>query len=245
MKRFWQVSLTAALLMVIAGTGIVQAAADLDPGPDPFAEEDSRLNIADPIEPLNRGIFWVNDKLYFYLVKPVARAFRVVPQPVRNSVGHFFTNLGFPVRFVSNLLQFKFSNAGIEFERFLVNSTLGLAGLLDPASGIEAFKLPDPAEDLGQSLGYFGLGNGCYLVLPLLGPSSLRDGAGAIGEAFLDPWNYLSLTWLERSGVKGVDITNRLSLDKDTYEQIKRDAIDPYLFIRNAYAQRRQAQIAK
>jgi phospholipid-binding lipoprotein MlaA len=245
MSRFRLTCLMVLLLMTVAGTDLVRAAESFDPGSDPFAEEDAQLKIADPIESVNRGVFWINDKLYFYLFKPIARAYRVVPQPARTSVSHFFTNLGFPIRFVSHLLQFKFSNATIEFDRFLINSTAGLAGLFDPASGIPDFKLPDPDEDLGQSLGYYGAGNGFYLVLPVFGPSSLRDGIGTVGEVCLDPWTYIDFSWLERGGVKGFDITNRLSLDKDTYEQIKQDAIDPYLFIRNAYVQRRQAQIAK
>ena len=94
-------------------------------------------------------------------------------------------------------------------------------------------------------LGFYGLGNGCYLVLPVFGPSSLRDGAGTAGAVYLSPLGYTNLTWAERSGIRGLQMTNALSLDKDTYEQIKRDAIDPYLFIRSAYVQRRQAQIAK
>ena len=245
MSRFWQIGLIVALLTIVAGTDLVRAAEPFDAGSDPFATEDASYSITDPIEPFNRGVFWVNDKLYFYLFKPVARVYRVVPRPVRNSVGHFFTNLGFPIRFVSNLLQLKGENAAKEFDRFFINSTIGLAGLFDPASEISGFKLPDPDEDLGQTLGYYGLGHGFYLVLPLLGPSSLRDGIGTAGETFLDPWYYLQLSWLERAEIKGGEKINSLSLDRDTYEQIKRDSLDPYLFIRDAYAQRRQAQIEK
>lgn len=244
-NRSWQFCLVVALLMVLARADLVLAAQTFDPGPDPFAAEEPQLRIADPIESVNRGVFWVNDKLYFYLFKPVARVYRVVPPPVRNSVGHFFTNLGFPVRFVSNLLQLKFFNSAVELHRFMINSTLGLTGFFDPASKSPDLRLRDPDEDFGQTLGYYGVGSGFYLVLPVFGPSSLRDGVGSIGEIFFDPWNYLSLSWPEWGGVKGGEIINRLSLDKDTYEQIKRDAVDPYLFIRNAYIQRRQTQIEK
>lgn len=246
MRHFWCTTLTILLLVTLCGADLARAAQDaFDAGPDPFAEEDAALQIADPIEPVNRGVFWVNDKLYFYLFKPVARAFRVVPEPVRNSVDNVFTNLGFPLRFVSSLLQLKFRNAAIEFDRFLINSTVGLGGLFDPARHIKGLEQADPSEDLGQVLGFYGVGNGFYLVLPVLGPSSLRDGAGTGGAVYLSPLGYVDMTWPERIGLRGLQMTNRLSIDKDTYEQIKRDALDPYLFIRNAYVQRRQAQIAK
>lgn len=236
--------LVSTLLLLASLGGLAQAADEpFDAGPDPFAEEDARLQIADPIEPVNRGIFWVNDKLYFYLLKPVARVYRVVPRPVRTSVDNVFANLGFPIRFVNNLLQFKFRGAAVEFDRFLINSTVGLAGLFDPAGSIP--ELQPQKEDLGQTFGHFGIGQGFYLVLPVLGPSSLRDGVGLAGDYFLDPLNYTDLTYLEQGAVKGGETVNYLSLDKDTYEQIKRDALDPYLFIRNAYAQRRQAQVEK
>lgn len=236
--------LVSALLLAVSLGSLAQAADKaFDAGPDPFAEEDARLQIADPIEPVNRGIFWVNDKLYFFLLKPVARVYRVVPRPVRTSVGNAFDNLGFPIRFVNNLLQLKFRNAAVEFDRFLINSTVGLAGLFDPAGSIPDLKPKD--EDLGQTFGHYGIGQGFYLVLPVLGASSLRDGVGRVGDYFLDPLNYTGLNTLERGAVKGGNVINYLSLDKDTYEQIKKDALDPYLFIRNAYAQRRQAQVEK
>ena len=233
----------ALALLTLSGGAMARAEESFDPGPDPFADEMATPSIADPIEAVNRGVFWVNDKLYFYLLKPVARGYRVVPQPVRSSLGKAFTNLGFPVRFVNNLLQLKFRAATVEFDRFLINSTIGLAGLFDPASNIP--ELRPQVEDLGQTFGSYGVGHGCYLVLPLLGASSLRDGLGLVGDFFLDPLTYTGLTLTERGGIKSGEVINGLSLDKDTYEGIKQDAVDPYLFIRNAYLQRRQAQVEK
>lgn len=241
--RQGKILMLALVLLTLSGAALARAEEPYDPGPDPFADEVTTPTIADPIEPFNRGVFWVNDKLYFYLLKPVARGYRVVPHPVRSSIGKAFTNLAFPVRFVNNLLQLKFRAATIEFDRFLINSTIGLAGLFDPASNIP--ELRPQVEDLGQTFGSYGIGHGCYLVLPLLGASSLRDGLGTVGDSLLDPLAYTGLTLAERGGLKSGQTINWLSLDRDTYEGIKQDAVDPYLFIRNAYLQRRQAQVEK
>jgi len=172
----------------------------------------------------------------------VARGLRVVPEPARVSIGHFFDNLASPVRFANDLLQFKLKDASDELARFVFNSTFGIAGLFDIAK--EQGGVSRKEEDFGQTLGHYGTGPGFYLVLPLFGPSSARDAVGRVGDYFLDPLPYL-LDQTAMIGVKVVDKENDLSLDKDTYEGIKRDELDPYLFIRDAYAQRRQAQIAK
>jgi len=208
---------------------------------DPFATEEVELQIYDPIEPVNRGIFWVNDKLYFYLFKPVARGLRIVPEPARVSLRNFISNLTTPIRLINCLLQLKGRDAATEITRFVVNSTVGIAGLFDPAS---SNGLAKKEEDLGQTFGHYGLGSGPYLVLPILGPSNLRDGVGRIGDLFLDPLTYI-LTDAETLGLKVVDAENELSLDKDTYEGIVKHEIAPYLFIRDAYEQNRAAKVNK
>lgn len=213
---------------------------------DPFAEDEAVLVVNDPLESVNRGIFWFNDKLYFYLLKPVARGFRVIPEPARVSIDNFFSNLATPVRFSNNLLQLKLDRAGTELGRFLVNSTVGLLGLFDPGKSWLGLEKAD--EDLGQTLGSYGVGEGIYLVLPLFGPSNLRDGIGRLGDYFIDPLGdpfYLELTTWETYSLLGVSRTNALSLDKDTYEGVKKDALDPYLFLRSAYSQMRQSRIKK
>jgi phospholipid-binding lipoprotein MlaA len=204
---------------------------------DPFAEESTSAEISDPLESFNRASFWVNDKLYFFLLKPVARAYRVVPEPGRTAAANFFSNLASPVRFANCLLQLKFKDAGNELSRLLLNTTVGVAGLLDPA---ESLDLDPKDEDFGQTLGRYGVGQGFYLVIPVLGPSSLRDGVGRVADSFFDPMGY-TLELPEWIGAKTFDKINYLSLDKDTYENIKKDSLDTYLFIRNVYAQRRQA----
>ncbi|MBE9487132.1 MAG: VacJ family lipoprotein [Desulfuromonadales bacterium] len=213
---------------------------------DDFADEGSfdEILIADPLEGFNRGMFWVNDKLYFYLAKPVAKGYRfIVPRPVRVSVGNFFSNLLTPMRAANALLQLKFTDFGTEIYRFVVNSTIGIAGLFDPATSLAGVEKVE--EDFGQTLGYYGAGHGFYLVLPVLGPSSLRDTTGGLVDTVLDPFWYADLTTMEHLGAKVFKVTNGLSLDKDTYESIVRDSLDPYLFVRAAYAQRRAAQVGK
>lgn len=203
-------------------------------------EEEAPLAVHDPIEPVNRAVFWFNDKLYFYLFKPVARGLRFVPERVRVSADNFFDNLSAPVRFANNVLQLQFDDASNELARFIFNSTFGVAGLFDIAK--EKGGIPRRDEDFGQTLGRYGVGSGFYLVLPVFGPSNPRDAVGRVGDYFLSPLTY-ALDTGERIAVRAAESENDLSLDKDTYEGIKRDALDPYLFIRNAYAQRREAAI--
>lgn len=205
-----------------------------------FDYEEAQL-IADPLEPFNRAMFAFNDKVYFYVLKPVVRVYRHVPEPVRVSTGNFFSNLRAPIRMVNSLLQLKLVDAGNELLRFGINSTFGIAGLFDPAGRHLGIRRVD--EDLGQTLGHYGVGQGFYLVLPLFGPSTLRDGAGGFVDAwYLDPVVYLDDTAVA-AGLLALDKINAASLDRDTYEAIKHEAFDPYTFIRDAYVQRREAAV--
>ncbi len=212
---------------------------------DDFREEDEAPLIADPLEGWNRGVFWFNDKLYFYLLKPVARVYRVVPSPARRSVSDFVSNLTTPVRLVNSTLQFKFADAGRELGRFVINTILGVGGLIDAADRWAG--LPKKDEDFGQTLGTYHVGQGFYLVLPFFGPSSLRDAGGMVVDNFIDPTTWLTRNWslLDKAELKAGLAVNRLSLDDDSYEKIKRDSLDPYLFIRAAYAQYRLAKVEK
>ena len=198
--------------------------------------------ISDPFEICNRGIFWINDKLYFYLFKPVAKGYRLIlPRSARVSVGYFISNLATPIRAVNALLQLKFRDFGTEIYRFVINTTFGIGGFFDPAKSVAGVK--KSVEDFGQTLGCYGVGQGFYLILPIVGPSSLRDASGSFVDSFADPFRYADLETFEYLGVKLFDVTNHLSLDRDTYEGIIHDSLDPYLFIRAAYAQRRLAQV--
>jgi phospholipid-binding lipoprotein MlaA len=166
----------------------------------------------------------------------------VVPERVRVSVGNFFVNLTAPIRVVNNTLQGKIGPAGGEMMRFVINTTVGIGGLFDPATRYAA--IPKSNEDFGQTLGRYGIGSGPYLVLPMLGPSNVRDGVGWAVDLFLDPLPYL-VGGLDYWAAKGTNTVNTVSLDKDTYEGIKRDALDPYLFVRDAYAQHRAGKITR
>ena len=213
----------------------------------PFMDDDDTvLDVYDPLETINRGIFWFNDKMYFYVLKPIARGFRYVPEPWRVSLKNFFNNLHAPVTIINATLQGKFADAGNELTRFATNTTLGIGGLFDPSK--EHFGIRPKEEDTGQTLGHYGVGPGPYLVLPFLGPSNLRDGIGLFADSRMDLAYYI---WgkdkhnYDYIGAIAVKKINNLSLDKDTYEGIKKDTLDPYLFVRDAYYQYRQNQIDK
>jgi phospholipid-binding lipoprotein MlaA len=213
----------------------------------PFLDDDDTvLDVYDPLETVNRGIFWFNDKMYFYVLKPLARGFRYVPEPWRVSLKNFFNNLRAPVTIVNATLQGKFSDAGYELTRFATNTTLGIGGLFDPSK--EHFGITPRDEDTGQTLGHYGVGPGPYLVLPFLGPSNLRDTIGTFADSRMDLTYYIWGKDKNNYDYLGAILTrtiNNLSLDKDTYEGIKKDALDPYLFVRDAYAQYRQNKVEK
>lgn len=199
------------------------------------------VSIGDPLERYNRSIFTFNDKLYFHALKPVARGYRtVVPERVRISLKNLYSNLNMPVRFVNCLLQGKFQAAGTEALRLSINSTIGVAGLFDPAK--KYFCLEKQEEDFGQTLGRYGMGPVFYIEWPFLGPLTLRDTLGFAGDIALQPLTYISLFGVGL-GAWSYDYINALSLDKDTYEGIVEPAIDPYLAVQDAYIKNRNKWI--
>jgi phospholipid-binding lipoprotein MlaA len=199
--------------------------------------------IADPIEPVNRAFFHFNDKLYFWVFKPVATGYKfIIPEDGRVAVQNFFSNLTTPIRLVNCLLQAKFKGAGNETVRFVVNTTLGIAGLLDPAK--KEFKIEKQEADFGQTLGMWGIGPALYIDWPVLGPSSLRDTVGYVGDVFLDPRTYLLYRFLIADiSVWSLDKVNETSLTIGEYEDLKKAALDPYIALREAYHQNRQNKI--
>ncbi len=214
---------------------------------DPFAkeegEEEEVVEIADPFYPWNKAMFHVNDKLYFWALKPVAQGYsKVVPEDFRIAISNFFENLKAPVRFVNNLLQLKFKAAGEELARFVVNSVIGVGGLGDPAKTELGLKRHD--EDLGQTFGRYGVGHGFYIVWPLLGPSSARDTVGFVGDLFLTPTTYITPT-ADSLAVGGVNVVNRTSFRIGDYEDIIESAVDPYVSIRDGYIQHRNKEVAE
>ncbi|MCL5884689.1 MAG: VacJ family lipoprotein [Deltaproteobacteria bacterium] len=205
-----------------------------------FGEESPPVTIHDPIEPVNRGIFYVNDKLYRWIFKPVAKGYRyIVPEGVRTAVRNFFLNLGTPIRFVNTLLQGKFKGTGTELARFGINTTIGLAGFFDVA---KRFDLVRKEEDTGQTLGVYGLGHGMYIVLPILGPSSARDAVGFVVDKFLDPLTYISPPEAA-IGANAVRSETDLSFRIEEIDELTGAAVDPYVAVRDAYSQSREKRV--
>jgi phospholipid-binding lipoprotein MlaA len=215
---------------------------DDDMGDIPEDEgEKEAVQIADPLYPWNKTMYHFNDKFYFWLMKPLARGYSaVVPEDIRLSVSKFFDNITTPIRFVSNLLQLKVKDAGNELFRFLYNSTAGVCGLADAAK--MDFDIRKKDEDLGQTLGSYGIGHGIYLIWPFLGPSSLRDTVGRVGDRFLTPINYINPTETA-VGITVYDRVNETSFRIGDYEDLKKSAIDPYVSIRDAYVQHRKKKV--
>jgi len=208
-----------------------------------FNEFESKAapEVFDPLIGYNRIMTQVNDRLYFWALKPAAQAYgTAVPKFVRQCVNRFFDNLGFPVRFVNNLLQLKLKGAGVETLRFGVNSTLGIAGFMDPARN--GLNLSPYEEDFGQTLGHYGLNGGFHLVMPLFGPSNFRDTLGGVPDGYLDPMNYMPDSYAIE-GVYVLDVVNKTSLRIGQYESFRKDAMDMYILFRNAYEQNRKKEI--
>ena len=213
-----------------------------NPGNGEKGEEEEIATIPDPLESFNRAMFRFNDKLYFWVLKPVAQGYKkVVPEAPRVGVKNFFSNLKFPIRFVSCLLQADFSGAATEFGRFAGNTIWGVGGLLDPASS-KQLNIPKNEADLGQTLGVYGLGQGFYIVWPILGPYSARDSIGIAGDYYLYPVSYIT-PWYDRLAVSAYEGVNDTSLRIGDYEFIKEAAIDPYVALRDAYSQYRQKKV--
>jgi phospholipid-binding lipoprotein MlaA len=206
-------------------------------------ESEEIYRVADPIEPFNRLMFGFNDTMYEWLWRPLSLGYRkVTPRPVRTGIQNFFTNLGAPVRTVGCILQGKGQSAATEVAKFIFNSTFGVLGFVDLFKNYPEMN-PDP-EDVGQSLAVYGIGDGFYIVWPFIGPSTLRDTVGEVGNAFLDPINYVD-PYSAALAVKGVKTVNLLSFRIEDIDSAKKAALDPYEAARNFYIQSRQNHIAK
>jgi phospholipid-binding lipoprotein MlaA len=165
-----------------------------------------------------------------------------MPDMVRIGVQNFFSNLSTPIRLVNCLLQGKGGDTEIEFARFLTNTTIGFLGFRDPAKAFHDLNKKD--EDLGQTLGVWGVDNGWYIILPFLGPSTVRDAAGRFGDMFLNPLYYLEPIQLS-TGVWAFEKINDISFRIGDYETIKEAAFDPYESIRDGYLQRRASKVGR
>ncbi len=209
-------------------------------------EKTETLTIKDPIQPFNKAMFTFNDKAFHYFFKPIYTGYNnVVPEKARVSVRNFFSNIKWPVRFFNCLFQGEFKGAGTELARFVINTTIGVAGFSDPAKSLCHLEKQD--RDFGQTLGKYKMDSGTYIVWPFIGPSNTRDTIGFVGDVALDPiiWvSYLFLTPIESVGNYTYYAVNDISIDKGSaYESITKAAIDPYIALQDAYVQNRIKRI--
>lgn len=223
MRRF---ALLAAVLLAFAAG----AAPDPAPGKD---------QVYDPWEGWNRAVFRFNLGFDKAVVRPFARGYNDhVPQPVRNGVSRFLDNLENPLNLLNNLLQGKPLRAGSDLARLVVNTTLGLGGVLDPASTL---GLTQSDEDFGQTLGKWGVAPGPYVLLPFLPPKDFRDLLGEAPDQRLDPFTYAESEWV-RYGGKAFDYFE-LRYRVLALDDLVDEAYDPYVFVRNAYLERRAYKV--
>jgi len=231
---------------------------------DPFAKKEDALAAGedyDPWEGFNSVMFEFNRKLDKYLIKPVAQVYdKIMPNALQKGISNFSHNARIGPRLINNMLQFKVKGTGIELGRFLINSTLGIGGLFDPAK--HWFELETPDEDTGQTLGAYGVPPGPYLVLPLLPPLTLRDFFGLILDFGADPVNYFvfptfevddlpsliahknrDTTTIAQLGTRVEEIVNYRSLNLETFEGVEAATVDLYSAVRNAYLQKRTKAI--
>lgn len=200
----------------------------------------SKPDPRDPWERMNRTTFKVNTALDHAIARPIARTYdKVTPHLVKSGVSNFVDNLWYPVTIVNDLLQLKFKPFAQDTGRFVLNTLVGVGGIFDPATQA---GLPKNEEDLGQTFGYWGAKPGPYFVIPILGPSDVRDGIGKLGDAWFSPLSYVNNSYVRYPiyGLYLVDTRYRL-LPQD---KVLDEAYDPYTLLKNAYLQRRQFQVS-
>jgi phospholipid-binding lipoprotein MlaA len=260
-QQFASRALSAALLLALASTAAVASPllptmpteiprmANI-PAPPPAPDGDIPTDISmadapsDPLEPLNRVIFGLNEGVDFLILRPVNTVYRtLVPQPVRRGVANVVYNLASPVIFANDLLQGEGERAGHTASRFIINSTVGVAGFVDVAA---KQGIPRHSEDFGQTLAVWGIGSGPYIVLPLIGPSTLRDTAAMAVDGTIDP-----MTWAlmhEKTAVRLIPTGTQVIVYHDEYlddaQNLRRSSADFYASVRDIYGQRRQSEIA-
>ena len=224
------------------GLALTACAARPDPANREAVAEFEQTN--DPLEPLNRAMFVVNDGLDTLLLRPAAEAYRIfIPPEVRTGVRNVLGNLRSPVILLNDVLQGETQRAGTTLGRFVLNTTLGVGGVFDVATG---FGLPGHGEDFGQTLAVWGAAEGPYLFLPILGPSNPRDLIGTGVDAVSSPFAWISGDqWLDtltaaRIGLQAIDTRDGLI---EPLDALRQGSLDPYAALRSAYRQRRAAEI--
>jgi phospholipid-binding lipoprotein MlaA len=231
---------------VVASQKAVVSASDASDDDD--WGDTAEVKVHDPIEPVNRGVFWFNHQLYTYVAKPFSTAYKFAfPELVRKGIRNAYDNVRFPVRFVNHILQGRLDRTAQETGRFVVNSTVGVGGLMKPADKVPA--LADiPKADTGQTFAKWGIPHGPYLVFPVLGPTSCRDLVGTAGDTVLNPVSWLGFIFPGAGWTVGVSApsgAHSVPDRMDTYDMATKDALDPYISARTGYVQYRNAQTAK
>lgn len=229
---------------------------------DPFAKQGNEgVEEYDPWESLNTTFFEFNQQLDRWILKPVAKGYDfVVPDIVQVGVSNIFYNSRATPRFLNNMFQGKFKGAGIEVGRFLINTTVGIGGFFDVA---QRLNLTTPEEDTGQTLGFYGVPPGPYLMLPILGPYTVRDLVGYVGDIALNPIYWLvvptmhnidaiptvisvdeqAVTYAISIGARAIEVVNDRSLNLEKFQGVEESTLDLYAAVRNAYLQKRAKAI--
>jgi phospholipid-binding lipoprotein MlaA len=207
---------------------------------DLLLEYEETVVESDPLEPSNRVMFGANETVYRFVFDPLADVYGfVVPRPVRRSVLRFFENLGEPAVFINEVLQLNPERAGLTSARFVVNTTVGVAGLFDPARRV---GLPRNQTDFGETLGVYGIGHGWYLVIPLLGPSSVRDLVGDLVNGFMHPQNYF-LAYAPQAILATSSGFSRYEASRSDLDALRESSVDFYTAMRSAYLMQREAEV--
>ncbi len=231
------------ILPALAITGLLLAGCATVPADPAARAEYERLN--DPLEPTNRAIFGFNEFLDKVLIRPLAEVYHfILPNFVEERITVFVRNLGEPLTFVNDVLQGEVDRANVTFGRFVTNTMLGIAGIFDVATDLD---MPRHTEDFGQTFGVWGIGEGPYLVLPILGPSTVRDGFGTAADTFADPVTIGIIDQANTSGLAlgrfalvGLDARAR---NLDMVDQLRRESLDYYATLRSAYRQNRRSEV--
>lgn len=202
-------------------------------------EREADVGAFDPLEPLNRVFFGINDVVDLVVIRPVVAVWKgVVPQPLQTAVSNVFGNLDDAFAGASHVLQANGQDAATDFSRVIVNTTVGVGGIFDVASGM---GLEKNRGDFGQTLGVWGLPSGPYIVLPLMGPSTLRDTAGRVARNYADPRTYMEDEW--RYSLLAVEFVQNRADSPVTDTLLDASSFDKYVFVRNLYLQRRAALV--
>jgi phospholipid-binding lipoprotein MlaA len=259
---FWRRGDPAALALVLAcalapATGKAAAAPPAPPAASAASAEDTEPDefalpkISDPLEPFNRAMFKFNDGFYAVVLRPVAHGYeRAVPEGGRHGLANFFENVKFPVRFVGDLLAGRPKRAAQETGKFVLNTTVGFAGLVRVSDSVPALA-EVPTCGVGTAFAAWGIKPGPYLVLPLYGPNDVRDTVGLVGDYYLLPVNWNSFQyvhgyrWQWNTAIETLDVIQSSPATLRQYDDFMKSALDPYIAVRNAYLQYRENAVKK